>query len=76
MTSNTIATAGLTADPATDLTIDLTAARARNEDVWRLSSELLYTGQIDEFVDHWCEDANDEAALAGSCRPARRSHRA
>ncbi|WP_371779261.1 nuclear transport factor 2 family protein [Streptosporangium subroseum] len=69
MTSNTIATAGL-ADPTADPAADLTAARARNEDVWRRSSRLLYAGQIDEFVGHWCEDASYEAALPVPGLPA------
>lgn len=49
---------------------DLAAARARNEDVWRRSSELLYSGQIDEYMSHWCDDADYEAALPVAGLPA------
>jgi ketosteroid isomerase-like protein len=49
---------------------DLAAARARNEDVWRRSSTLLYAREIDAFIDHWCEDASYEAALPVAGLPA------
>ncbi|GAB1818950.1 nuclear transport factor 2 family protein [Herbidospora sp. RD11066] len=44
-------------------TIQITDARARNEDAWRRSSSHLYARDIDAFVDTWCEDASYEAAL-------------
>jgi ketosteroid isomerase-like protein len=50
--------------------IDLTAARIRNEEVWRRSSQLLYAGEIDRFVECWCEDASYEAALPVAGLPA------
>jgi ketosteroid isomerase-like protein len=56
------------ADPVT--ADDLVTARARNEDVWSRSSELLYTGRIDEFMGHWCDDASYEAALPVAGLPA------
>jgi ketosteroid isomerase-like protein len=43
--------------------LDLAAARARNEQTWRASSEALYSGRIDEFMTYWCADAHYEAAL-------------
>jgi ketosteroid isomerase-like protein len=35
-----------------------TAARERNESVWRQSSALLYAKRIDEFLAYWQEDAS------------------
>ncbi|MFG1703623.1 nuclear transport factor 2 family protein [Nonomuraea sp. M3C6] len=48
----------------------IAAARARNEDVWNRSSKLLYAGEIDEFISHWCDDASYEAALPVPGLPA------
>ncbi|TMR95570.1 nuclear transport factor 2 family protein [Nonomuraea basaltis] len=48
----------------------IAAARARNEDVWSRSSKLLYAGDIDEFINHWCDDASYEAALPVAGLPA------
>lgn len=44
-------------------TVDLVAARTRNEEVWRRSSALLFAGDIDSFITYWCEDGRYEAAL-------------
>jgi ketosteroid isomerase-like protein len=50
--------------------IDLAAARIRNEDVWRRSSELLHAGEIDKFIEYWCEEASYESALPVAGLPA------
>lgn len=50
--------------------IDLTAARARNLQVWTESARLLYAGRIEEFLDYWTEDAAYEAALPVPGLPA------
>src|ERR1700712_3056385 len=34
-------------------TLDLAAARARNESTWRASSIALYAGDIEEFLTYW-----------------------
>jgi ketosteroid isomerase-like protein len=52
--------------PATDHA----AARIRNEDLWRRSGELLYAGEIDKFIEYWCEDASYESALPVAGLPA------
>jgi ketosteroid isomerase-like protein len=49
---------------------DLAAARIRNEDLWRRSGELLYAGEIDKFIEYWCEDASYESALPVAGLPA------
>lgn len=43
--------------------VDLVAARSRNEAIWSRSSKLLYTGDIEAFVECWTEDGRYEAAL-------------
>lgn len=42
--------------------LDLAAARERNEAVWRQSATLLYAGRIEEFLAFWHEDARYEVA--------------
>ncbi len=49
---------------------DIASARTRNEDVWRRSSALLFSGKIDEFMNYWCEDGRYEAALPIPGMPA------
>ncbi|MFD3537568.1 nuclear transport factor 2 family protein [Streptomyces sp. NPDC058664] len=49
---------------------DLSAARARNEEVWRHAAEHLFAGNIDEFMNYWCEDGRYEAALPAAGMPA------
>lgn len=51
-------------------TIDLVAARSRNEETWRRSSALLFAGDIDSFMTYWCEDGRYEAALPVPGLPA------
>ena len=41
---------------------DLATARRQNEQVWAESSRLLYSGQIEDFLTCWHEDAAYEVA--------------
>jgi ketosteroid isomerase-like protein len=51
-------------------TVDLVAARSRNEELWRRASASLFAGDVDAFMTHWCEDGRYEAALPVAGLPA------
>lgn len=51
-------------------TEDLTIARRRNEQTWRDSSRLLYSGRIEEFLTYWHADAHYEVAYPVKGMPA------
>lgn len=53
--------------PSTD---DLTVARRQNEQTWRDSSRLLYSGRIEEFLTFWQPDASYEVAYPIAGMPA------
>ncbi len=52
-------------------TDELTAARARNESVWRASAVALYAGDIETFLAHWTDNPTYEVAYPVDGFPAR-----
>lgn len=49
---------------------DLASAGRRNQETWTESSRLLYSGDIDEFLEYWSSDARYEVAYPAPGFPA------
>ena len=60
----------MTTTLSSPVTTDLGTARRRNEESWRESSRLLYSGRIDEFLTFWTPDARYEVAYPVAGMPA------
>ena len=58
----------VTTDPSA--ITDLRVARRRNEQTWRESCRLLYSGRIEEFLTFWTPDARYEVAYPVAGMPA------
>ena len=57
-------------------TLDLTAARARNEATWRAAAVALYAGDIEEFLAHWTAEPRYSVAYpVDGIPPVRRGPR-